>query len=148
MLVDQYSLTRIRCIDAFLLSFFVSILAKMKWLYWPSLNHNWEKLNMESFHVDPCKIGHPPNSWLINASNTSTPSVSIVSSFIHEVYSWWALAIAVDSFSRFCGNVERRSSNKKCNRIDYDLLVLPAISSFNCTSTLLNISCSLTENQA
>ena len=57
------------------------------------MNNKFEKLNDDSSHDEPCKIGQPPNSLLTIDMISATPSDSIADSSIHELYKRRALLI-------------------------------------------------------
>ena len=67
------------------------------------------KSNVELFHCEPCKIGHPPNSLLINVRIGVIPSSSICSSSRQELYNRRLLIIEGNSSSLSDGVVERSS---------------------------------------
>lgn len=80
-----------------------------KWLYSFNLSNNRVKSNVELFHCESCKIGHPPNSVLINVRMEVIPSSSICSSSRQELYNRRLLTIAGNSSSLSGGGVERSS---------------------------------------
>ena len=91
------------------MSIAVAKFTMMLWLYCRNFSNKFEKLNDETFQVEPWRIGQPPNSSLIIASILSTPRDSIDVSLMQESYKRRALMIDWILF-RSVGNGNERIS--------------------------------------